>query len=87
MGPVVQHLITRLKSRNEETRARAAKELNHYVMTELREVSTEDSATFMDDMNHQIFEMVSSADINERKGGILAIGEKLYLYYKFLYLC
>lgn len=29
---------------------------------------------FLDEFNHQIFEMVSSPDMNERKGGILAIG-------------
>jgi hypothetical protein len=29
----------------------------------------------MDDFNHHIFEMVSGSDVNEKKGGILAIGE------------
>ena len=30
----------------------------------------------MDEFNHQIFEMVSSSDVNEKKGGILAIGKE-----------
>jgi len=30
----------------------------------------------MDDFNHHIFEMVSGSDVNEKKGGILAIGEE-----------
>ena len=57
-----------------DTRTKAARELNHYVTTELREVSLDDLTSFMDEFNHQIFEMVSSSDVNERKGGILAIG-------------
>lgn len=44
------------------------------VKTELREVSAEELASFMDEFNHHIFEMVSGSDVNEKKGGILAIG-------------
>ena len=70
----MQQFVTGLKSRSDDTRSKAACDLNHYVTTELREVSVDDLTTFMDEFNHQIFEMVSSADVNERKGGILAIG-------------
>lgn len=35
---VLQQFASGLKSRNEETRAKAAKELQHYVTMELREV-------------------------------------------------
>ena len=41
----------------------------------LLQVSDIDLQTFMDEFNHHIFEMVSSADVNEKKGGILAISE------------
>jgi len=34
----------------------------------------EELSTFMDEFNHQIFDMVSSSDVSERKGAILAIG-------------
>ena len=34
----------------------------------------EEHTAFMDEFNHHIFEMVSSTELNERKGGILAIG-------------
>jgi len=71
---VMQQFVSGLRSRHEETRTKAAKELQHYVSTELREVSPDDLTAFMDDFNHQIFEMVSSQDVNEKKGGILAIG-------------
>lgn len=70
---VLQQFASGLKSRNEETRAKAAKELQHYVTLELREMSQEESTRFYDQLNHHIFELVSSSDANERKGGILAI--------------
>lgn len=69
--------VTGLKSRHEESRAKAARDLYHYVTTELREVPAEDLTSFMDEFNHHIFEMVSSSDTNEKKGGILAIGRSL----------
>lgn len=50
--------------------------------TELREVSAEELASFMDEFNHHIFEMVSGSDVHEKKGGILAIGK----YYCSLFL-
>ncbi|CAH1772250.1 unnamed protein product [Owenia fusiformis] len=73
MPITMQQFVRGLRSRNEATRQKTAKDLNHYVSTELREVSIEDLTSFMDDFNHQIFEMVSSPDVNERKGGIMAI--------------
>ncbi|KAL7976198.1 hypothetical protein Chor_008295 [Crotalus horridus] len=36
-------------------------------------MSQEESTRFYDQLNHHIFELVSSSDANERKGGILAI--------------
>lgn len=38
-------------------------------------LSQEEATTFYDELNHHIFELVSSTDGNEKKGGILAIGE------------
>ncbi|XP_075183475.1 serine/threonine-protein kinase mTOR [Anomaloglossus baeobatrachus] len=69
----LQQLATGLRSKNEETRTKAAKDLQHYVTTELREVTPEEATQFYDELNHFIFEFVSSSDQNERKGGILAI--------------
>ena len=74
MTSLMHQFVSGLKSRNEETRTRAVRDLNHYVSTELREISVDDLTAFMDEFNHQIFEMVSSRDVNEWKGGILAIG-------------
>lgn len=39
------------------------------------QMSQEESTRFYDQLNHHIFELVSSSDANERKGGILAIGK------------
>jgi len=74
---MMQSLLAGLKSRSDETRLQAAKDLQHYVSTELREASPEQLTSFMDDFNHHIFEMVSSSDANEKKGGIMAIGKKI----------
>ncbi|XP_066601544.1 serine/threonine-protein kinase mTOR [Prorops nasuta] len=65
--------VQRLKSRNEDVRNKAARDLCLYVKTELREASQEEITAFMDEFNHHIFEMVSGSDVNEKKGGILAI--------------
>lgn len=165
---VLQQFVSGLKSRNEDTRAKSAKDLQHYVTTELREVtagriytcnrnlswgypftalyteccctiisclhcfrsgqkatfrgcrffsknidvlfcfftwsafktpvwwlfvmlciclwqlSQDEATTFYDELNHHIFELVSSSDVNEKKGGILAIGKLLN--YKMLIL-
>lgn len=69
-----------LKSKNEKTRAKAATDLFHYVTTELREVSSvDDLSSFLDACNHNVFEMVSSENMHEKKGGILAIGNSNFL--------
>ncbi|XP_076166943.1 serine/threonine-protein kinase Tor isoform X1 [Ptiloglossa arizonensis] len=70
---LVQQFVQRLKSRNEEVRNKAARDLCLYVKTELREASQEEITAFMDEFNHHIFEMVSGSDVSEKKGGILAI--------------
>ncbi|KAH9523104.1 hypothetical protein Btru_065813 [Bulinus truncatus] len=70
---VLQTFVAGLKQRQEDVRFKTAIELHHFVVTELREMHQDDVASFMDDFNHHIFEMVSSSDINEKKGGVLAI--------------
>lgn len=43
--------------------------------TELRELSPEELSLFIEEFNGSIFDMVSSNDVNEKKGGILAISK------------
>ena len=73
-GSVMNQFIAGLKNKNEEIRGKTARDLHHFVSTELREMPVEEHTAFMDEFNHHIFEMVSSTELNERKGGILAIG-------------
>ncbi|GAB6019044.1 hypothetical protein CHUAL_000671 [Chamberlinius hualienensis] len=70
---MTNQFVLGLRSKQEEIRAKAAQDLFYYVTTELREVPLETLTSFMDDFNHHIFEMVSSADPNDKKGGILGI--------------
>jgi len=64
-----------LKSRQDEVRFKAARNLKRYVATELREVSQELTSGFLEELNHMIYDLVSSNEIYEKKGGILAIGK------------
>lgn len=70
---IITQFVTGLKNKNEDVRNKSAMDLYRFVVTELREMPSEYHTTFMDKFNHFIFEMVSSSDMNERKGGILAI--------------
>ncbi|RZC37432.1 serine/threonine-protein kinase mTOR [Asbolus verrucosus] len=69
----MQQFVAGLKSRNPDIRQKTARELSLYVKSELREATPDEITSFLDEFNHHIFEMVSSNDPNEKKGGILAI--------------
>ncbi|CAF4879166.1 unnamed protein product [Pieris macdunnoughi] len=73
MSNQVAAFVAGLKSRNVDIQTKTARELYHYAKTELREVPQEELTQFLDEFNHQIFEMVSSNDVHEKKGGVLAI--------------
>ncbi|XP_038222262.1 serine/threonine-protein kinase mTOR [Zerene cesonia] len=73
MSNQVAAFVAGLKSRIVDVQTKTARELYHYAKTELREVPQEELTQFLDEFNHQIFEMVSSNDVHEKKGGVLAI--------------
>ncbi|CAH2984222.1 unnamed protein product [Chilo suppressalis] len=73
MSSQVAQFVAGLKSRNVDIQIKTARELYHFAKTELREVPQEELTQFLDEFNHQIFEMVSSNDVHEKKGGVLAI--------------
>lgn len=73
----VAQFVQGLKSKSQN---KAAQELLLYVKTELREMSQEDQLAFLDEFNHHIFDMVSSTDINEKRGGVLAISKSHFLW-------
>lgn len=70
---IVQQFVNGLKSRNRNVQNKAAQDLFLYVKTELREMSQEELVQFFEDFDHHIFNMVNAADINEKKGGALAM--------------
>ncbi len=45
------------------------------IKNDLREMSQEELSAFIEEFNCGIFEMVSSNDVSEKQGGILAISE------------
>ncbi|XP_030383558.1 serine/threonine-protein kinase Tor [Scaptodrosophila lebanonensis] len=70
---VVQQFVNGLKSRNRNVQNKAAQDLFLFVKTEVREMSQEELVQFFDDFDHHIFNMVNATDINEKKGGALAM--------------
>ncbi|CAH0563403.1 unnamed protein product [Brassicogethes aeneus] len=70
---VLHNFVTNLKSKNETARLKTVQELSLYAKSELREAPQDEIDQFMEEFNHQIFEMINSNDVNEKKGGILAI--------------
>lgn len=71
---LLQQFVSGLKSRHPEVRSKAALDLSMYVKSELREATADEINNFFDVFNHHIFEMVAGNDVNEKKGGIFAIG-------------
>lgn len=70
---IVTHFVSGLKSRSHQNKT--AQELLLYVKTELREMPQEELLAFLDEFNHHIFDMISSVDNVEKKGGVLAISK------------
>ena len=64
-----------LKHRNEEVRLKAARDLQCFVQTELRELPNERYQAQLDEINQCIYASIISADVHEKKGGILAISK------------
>ena len=72
----MSQFLSGLKSRSEETRLQSARDLQRFVSTELRELPAERYGGVLDEINQGIFSLISSAEVHEKKGGILAIGER-----------
>nr|KAJ3410151.1 phosphatidylinositol kinase- protein kinase tor1 [Polyrhizophydium stewartii] len=62
-----------LKSRNPDTRNRAAKELHDYVVVTAQEITGEALAKFTKDLDRRIFELLQSSNVDEKLGGIAAL--------------
>lgn len=68
-----------LKSRSDEVRLKAARSLQKYVSTEMRELPTERFSSTLDLINTKVHGLVSSPELHEKKGGVLAIGKLIAL--------
>jgi len=63
-----------LRCRNDEIRLKAANDLRDHVISVSRELSGGSFTKFMNEINRKIYELVHSADNDDKMGGILAIG-------------
>ena len=72
---MLQSFVSGLKSRHDDVREKTAKQMQQYIETDLREVSADENASFVSDLYHSIFEMVSSSELHEKKGGVMAISK------------
>lgn len=81
-NPMVSLFVAGLKARSHQQKT--AHELLLYVKTELREMVQDELINFLDEFNHHIFDMISSSDIAEKRGGVLAIS-KSYLTFLYFY--
>ena len=62
-------------SRHQDSRLKAAQDLRLFVDSEVRDLSTEGAAKFLDDLTNRVFDLVNSADVHEKLGGIAVIDE------------
>ncbi|ORY80056.1 PtdIns-3-kinase tor2 [Protomyces lactucae-debilis] len=69
----MEALFSDLRSRNTETRLRAANDLRDYVIATSRELSGEAFTRFNNEINKKIFELIHSHDNHEKLGAIVAI--------------
>jgi len=72
---IVSKCFAELGSRHQDVRLKAAQDLRHYVEGEVRDLSTEAAAKFLDDLTNRVFDLVNSADVHEKLGGIALIDE------------
>lgn len=67
--------MTELKSKDSETRTRAAKTLRGFVLGQTREMTGEAFSKFLNDLHTNIFDLVNSSNTTDKIGGLLAIDQ------------
>ena len=72
---VIQQFVAGLKSRSDETRLQAAKDLRRYALFELQELSRDDLSRFLDEFDKHLTDMVTNGDISEKKGAVMALSK------------
>ena len=76
----MEQYFDNLKSKSEETRLKAARDLQKYVQIELRELPADRHQSQLDFITTSIYELITSSEVHEKKGGILAIGEAFNIF-------
>ena len=74
---IMSQFFSGLKSRTDEVRLKSARNLQKFVSTELREFPEDKYSTVLDEINQNIFGLMSSPELHEKKGGVFAIGKLL----------
>src|SRR4051794_4643318 len=64
-----------LSSRHPDVRQKAAHDLRVFVEEEVRDLPSESCSNFLNQLTNRVFDLVNSADIHEKLGGILVIDE------------
>ena len=76
---MISQFVAGLKHRSDKVRLKTAQQLRQYVTTELREMPAEDAHAFTEELNKNVFVLISSSsEAHEKKGGVLAICESTY---------
>jgi FKBP12-rapamycin complex-associated protein len=70
---VANRALTDIKSRNEAVRTKGTKALATFLEAEIREISGEKLSKLLGELNKRIGDLVSSAEVHEKLGGIEAI--------------
>lgn len=76
---LVSDLVLGLKSRHTETRHQAIRELQNFAKQDLREMSQDTITQVLDEFSQQIHILTSSYDNNDKKAGILTIGNIYFI--------
>ena len=69
---IIQRLVSDLRSKGEETRHRAARDLFNYVSVDLREIPADNLNAVLDYITKQMLDTVKG-DASAKLGGVLAI--------------
>ena len=71
---LLARFLADLRSRHQDVRAKAARNLRTFVEGEARAMSSDQFREYMNDLNRRIFDLVNSSDENEKLGAIMVIG-------------
>ena len=75
---IMLQFVNGLRCRSDDARLKTASDLYCFATNDLMELPSSEITSFQDDLIQHIFEMISSPEMNDKKGGILCIGEVVF---------